>query len=354
MSSTAAAPAPRQRDYSFDNIKAILIFLVVLGHVLVSGSKHELVSIVYKCIYLFHMPLFVFISGYFSKKAAKSFSYSIHSALVPYVIFAIIFKIVECCIIPSKLSSLPIYLFEVPFSYWYLLCLFYWRLITPILSKLKGFALPLTIIIGLAAGFIENGGVMSVARACAFLPFYWLGFEFNSDTVAALRKRASKIIFAILLPAIFAGAVFLYKTVSLGYPAILQMKNSYASCGFTPVTGLLVRAALYLAAAGIIMGAISLMPNRKCLLSTVGQGTMSIYIAHGYIVLYALRRFGLLDPVFNQLGPVACLGFCILISLVITAFFSLPFCVKFFSLLTDWLSNICKKIFEPKQKKAEA
>ena len=351
MSSGKSVSAFRQRDYSFDNIKALLIFFVVLGHVLVSAKNHELVSVVYKCIYLFHMPLFVFISGYFSKKAARSFSYSIHSALVPYVIFALIFKIVECCVVPARLNALPGYLLNVPFSYWYLICLFYWRLITPVLSRLKGFALPLTIIIGILGGFIGGGTALSAARACAFLPFYWLGFEFNADTVAGIRK-CPKWICAAGLAAIFAGAAVLYKNVPLSYPSILQMKDSYAESGLSAFSGIMLRLALYLIAAAVCICAVNLMPNRKCVLSRIGQATMSIYIAHGYVVVYALRRFGLLDGVFAKLGPVSALCFCILIALILTAVFSLPVFVKFFSLLTDWLSNICKKLFEPKEKAA--
>jgi len=30
--------------------------------------------------------------------------------------------------------------------------------------------------------------------------------------------------------------------------------------------------------------------------------------------------------------------------------FSLPFMVKFFAMLTGWLSDLCKKAFEPKKK----
>ncbi len=347
----AAAPVKRERDYSFDNIKALLIFFVVLGHVLVSGKNHEINTIVYKCIYLFHMPLFVFISGYFSKKAAKSFSYSIHSALVPFVIFAIIFKIVECVVSPAKLGRMPGYLLEVPFSYWYLLCLFYWRAISPVFSKLKGFALPLAIILGIAGGFIPNGSALAVGRALAFLPFYWLGMEFTPDTVAAIRK-CPKWVCALGLPAIFAGAVLLFKNVSLPYTSILQMKNSYAEAGMTPLTGIAVRLGLYIMAVLITVCAINLMPNRKCVLSHVGQATMSIYIAHGYIVLYLLRGTSFCKNFFASLSPLASLGTCLLISLAITALFSLPFFVKFFSLLTDWLANLCKKAFEPKKQSA--
>ena len=59
----------QNRDYFFDNYKALLIVLVVVGHfiepcydnnVFLSGLKWMIFS--------FHMPAFIFISGYFSKR----------------------------------------------------------------------------------------------------------------------------------------------------------------------------------------------------------------------------------------------------------------------------------------------
>jgi fucose 4-O-acetylase-like acetyltransferase len=55
------------RNYKIDNIKAFLIILVVFGHML------ELVNMggLYRLIYTIHMPVFVFVSGYFAKFNAK-------------------------------------------------------------------------------------------------------------------------------------------------------------------------------------------------------------------------------------------------------------------------------------------
>lgn len=55
-----------QRDPFFDNVKILLMLLVVLGHVLpISLGKLSLAT--YEWIFSSHMPLFVFISGYFTK-----------------------------------------------------------------------------------------------------------------------------------------------------------------------------------------------------------------------------------------------------------------------------------------------
>lgn len=59
----------KERIAYWDNMKAILIFLVVLGHFLLSISKKDsMVLGLGYYIYLFHMPAFVFVSGFFSKR----------------------------------------------------------------------------------------------------------------------------------------------------------------------------------------------------------------------------------------------------------------------------------------------
>ena len=59
----------KERDYLFDNYKAFLIVLVVVGHFIEVASDDNVVMETTKwIIFSFHMPAFVFISGYFSKK----------------------------------------------------------------------------------------------------------------------------------------------------------------------------------------------------------------------------------------------------------------------------------------------
>lgn len=56
----------KERSLLFDNIKTVLIILVVLGHALEEISLEHEYGIIRVCIYSFHMPAFIFISGYFS------------------------------------------------------------------------------------------------------------------------------------------------------------------------------------------------------------------------------------------------------------------------------------------------
>ena len=63
----------KNNNYFIDNLKVILIFLVVFGHLIERyiDTNSTLLG-VYMFIYIFHMPLFVFVSGFLSKNIYKS------------------------------------------------------------------------------------------------------------------------------------------------------------------------------------------------------------------------------------------------------------------------------------------
>lgn len=57
----------RERIALFDNIKGLLIILVVSAHFMHPvHNDNEALSALFDIIYLFHMPLFAFVSGLFA------------------------------------------------------------------------------------------------------------------------------------------------------------------------------------------------------------------------------------------------------------------------------------------------
>ena len=57
-------------SYLIDNIKILLIFLVVFNHIIAFQlvKEDEVVRFIWYGITIFHMPAFIFVSGYLSKK----------------------------------------------------------------------------------------------------------------------------------------------------------------------------------------------------------------------------------------------------------------------------------------------
>lgn len=150
---------------------------------------------VWSLIYTFHMPLFVLISGYFSRRD----SINIINIIKPLLVFQFI-SVVILTILGNKFSILH---FLVPhWTLWYLLSLIFWRLIlryTP--EKLidnpheyLGIALFATLTIGL---FLPHGRVLSAQRTINFLPFFLMGYYFRERKIK--QKLCNNSISIILL-----------------------------------------------------------------------------------------------------------------------------------------------------------
>ena len=77
-------PITNKRHF-IDNIKVVLIFLVVFGHLIERYiDTSDTLMAIYMFIYIFHMPLFIYISGYLSKNVNKSKKIFLKDLLIPY------------------------------------------------------------------------------------------------------------------------------------------------------------------------------------------------------------------------------------------------------------------------------
>ena len=84
MNSPTNAAASKPRLYSYDNLKFILIFLVVLAHLIEISAPFEGKQQLYTLIYSFHMPVFIFLSGFFAKHSSEKIAFHL---LYPYLLF---------------------------------------------------------------------------------------------------------------------------------------------------------------------------------------------------------------------------------------------------------------------------
>ena len=126
----------KERDYFFDNLKAVLIFLVVLGHFLLPIHGESVLVVVKRLIYVFHMPLFVFVSGYFAKKIYKNGQYNFKKILYlikAYIIFVIAIQIVYALCGFRDFSEINF--FSQSGAPWYLFAMIVWYLTIPIISN---------------------------------------------------------------------------------------------------------------------------------------------------------------------------------------------------------------------------
>ncbi|MED4312880.1 acyltransferase family protein [Heyndrickxia coagulans] len=167
-----------KRNSYFDNAKFILIYLVVLGH-LISPFKTEdnFLFTLYTVIFLFHMPAFILISGYFSKgyRNKGHISKSFKKILVPYFIFQCIYSVYYYY--TGEESHLTVNFLEPHWTLWFLLSLFFWNLMLHLFARFHFFGLAAAAALGIGIGYWdEAGSFLSLSRTFVFFPYFLLGF----------------------------------------------------------------------------------------------------------------------------------------------------------------------------------
>lgn len=105
-----------------DNVKGILIFLVVFGHIIARSISEDIdiFGISQYLIYSVHMPMFISISGYLSKHHTDK-KKILRNYIVPYILFDIFYVMYTL-----MLGNIQIYNLNIlipSYVYWYILCL---------------------------------------------------------------------------------------------------------------------------------------------------------------------------------------------------------------------------------------
>ena len=108
-----------KRDPRIDALNGVLILLVVLGHCIGHDTSYRLNMTSYNYIYLFHMPLFVFMSGYFTRLDGNKFWKRVCSFVYIYIFWQIVKSLyLGRAIVDFIVSPTPMM--------WYLLALVMW------------------------------------------------------------------------------------------------------------------------------------------------------------------------------------------------------------------------------------
>lgn len=162
-----------ERNFRIDNIRGILSFLVIWGHILeIIPMKSEAI---YQFIYLFHMPGFAFLSGLCWSKE------NVNKTLMKLGYLYVLFQTLYIFFQRSVLKKEAVLQYTVPYwLMWYLLALMMWSLLAKILKieKRNGlFVLVCAVIIALLSGYDNNFGYyLSSSRMVVLFPFFCLAF----------------------------------------------------------------------------------------------------------------------------------------------------------------------------------
>lgn len=119
----------RARDPYWDIVKAVLIYLVILGHVLAAYPLNKDIPFwadsLYRMIYEFHMPCFMVVSGYFAAKSIASLgSPSVRRYASRLLLPLIGFATFQFTFIVDYGSLRPIRIYGAFFDLWFLPVMF--------------------------------------------------------------------------------------------------------------------------------------------------------------------------------------------------------------------------------------
>ena len=291
----------KERVALWDNARFGAIALMVAGHTLTKMvGENDSAFALYIFIYAFHVPVFVAVSGYFSRTNelnSSKLKAIVTDIIAPYLIFEFIWSVVY-------------FLYNVNYSFdltraswtlWFLLALAIWRIILPYLALLR-FPLLISVIISLAAGYYPIDQTFSAARVLGFLPFFVLGWklkewQWGEKWLALSPKsisvwRTGAISFFVVIIVLISLNVSWLREIQLR--RFLTFDAAYASFGYTEWWAGGVRLSCLALGTAMILAFLMLIPQKTTWFTQFGTATMYVYLLHTF-VLYPLREYGILD-----------------------------------------------------------
>lgn len=276
------------RDSYFDNVKLMLIILVVVGHVIIPLNSGQTFKPLFTLIYSFHMPLFIFISGYFSKNI-KSETYKrkiFTNLIIPYFIFETLYSLFEYFFIANEAGQLRFSYFTPYWIMWFLFSMIIWKIVLPYVVKIKtNVALILALVVGVIVGYASDVAYYaSLSRTIVFFPFFLAGYYFNKNCLQYFSNFKWRI--ASILIICLSFVLFYY------YPNFIKFEFFYQSMPYKEFemgewSGGAYRLLSYTIAAILGMCTLVLIPQTHIpLITNLGKNTIYVYLLHGFVVKY--------------------------------------------------------------------
>ncbi|ORX85200.1 hypothetical protein BCR32DRAFT_276498 [Anaeromyces robustus] len=316
----------RKRYYTADNIRCFLMFLVVFGH-LIESFDGPVRRDIYVFIYIFHMPFFIFLSGWFARFNPKKI---LRHLVFTYVVFQCIYIGTDMAL--NYTEGLAFSISTPYWTLWYLFSLVGYYLLIPFFTtnnKKDAFIfIGCSCIIVPLSYVIENfDRYLSISRSISFFPYFIAGYYFSQifkpGSIIDINKNLKLKWSGFLIPVFILTQTLL---IILNVPdnsiyRISPEKNWKFS--------LVVPIIMAMCNMAFIPLSLFWVPNKKIpIITSLGQNTLPIYIFHVGIVLVAK-----ITKVFRFAESIN-----ILISFGISVF-------TMILLGNHYLANVFKKIF---------
>ncbi len=291
------------RDNRIDSIKGLLIILVILGHTIIGLDNENIINHgVMGLIYIFHMPLFILISGYLTKHPSQQSSSNMWRGVGRIAVTLVIFQVLVSsrvhCMGGHFMAAMAMFPFGI---LWYLMSLMCWRIMlfyTPrVLLDKPWLYLGLALVVSMLIGLTHIGLFMSIQRTLNFYLFFLLGFYYRQG-VTNTRLWHNNLLHAavviVLLPLLF----WLYP----------RCGNVMNGADYYGLKGLPEKAMVLTCSIAMSLLVFNFMRDNK-LLRVVGKDSMFYYLYHMFITM------ALVIPVVEVLDWPRSLPFILLYTL---------------------------------------
>lgn len=287
-----SAAQTKPRLYSYDNLKFILIFLVVLAHLIEISADFEGKQQLYTLIYSFHMPVFIFLSGFFAKHSSEKIAFHL---FYPYLLFQMLYLFYHNRVLYPETPE--VFQFTTPYwALWYLLAMAFYYMLIPLLGQKKlwqcAVVFLLSIAVSILAGFDDNiGFFLTLSRFFTFLPYFVLGYyvgQYKSRLNLFLTKpSAASICIAIVsLAAVVLVCQYLLQSEVIKSHMMFG-SASYANAWYTPQIKLQLLGIGLIWTAFFMFTLAPLLNHKLPIISTIGKNTLPIFLLHGFFLRYA-------------------------------------------------------------------
>lgn len=288
----------KTRAYPYDNLRFLLIALVVLGHLLEITAPFPQKEILYRAIYSFHMPAFLFLSGIFARFDRERLLLGL---CLPYLLLQPLYILLSRAL---EDPGAPMQFSRPYWILWYLLALMVYTALIPAydVPSRRGRLLMVTAAVALAllAGFDPNIGYQwSASRILVFQPWFLLGFYSRREEGLQERWKGLSPVPKALLSALallcWAGLqlwLFQCRVSS----QMLYGAQGYAALNFTwqvrAMSMCCAACALFL----LFFAAAEHLCFRIPVLTAIGRNSLPVYLFHGFLIRLLGHSCGPLPP----------------------------------------------------------
>lgn len=328
------SPPTRGRIAKWDNLKAVLIFLVVFAHLFRRiNNVHPVMAGVFFFIYLFHMPAFIFVSGLFSKSAVKKRNYDrVFSFFMVYLVTKFLIWFVRLLLAEDLVNDLPyVNLLQESGVAWYGLAMCAFLLMTMFLERYHpAYLMVACIALGCLAGYCKDVGIVcSLSRVLVYYPFFLAGFFLKPEQILRVTEHWCSRLLAVAVLVGTCWLCILHQEELTPYTEFLKGKSDYSELEALAPYGGLYRLALYAIGFLLLFSLIAITPNFHIpVVSTVGKRTLSVYVFHYPLAQYFYDGFVLKDWILANFPNLYGLAYAVISLLIVLVFASKPF---------DWL-----------------